>query len=115
MYSSPVLSMRDRISFGGGITRDTLVLGVSPAYQQIRNLIVTDGRFLDQTDDDAHIKCAVVTQIFARERYGSATPPSARTSRSGHSLHHHRRLQRERSTTSANLKCRTKPSSSPTP
>jgi putative ABC transport system permease protein len=71
MYSSPVLSMRDRISFGGGITRDTLVLGVSPAYQQIRNLIVTDGRFLDQTDDDAHIKCAVVTQIFARERYGS--------------------------------------------
>jgi len=71
MFSSPVLTMHDRISFGGGITKDTTVLGVDPAYQHVRNLLVTVGRFFDQTDDDAHIKCAVVTQPFAKERYGS--------------------------------------------
>jgi putative ABC transport system permease protein len=70
-YSTPILSMHDRISFGSGITKDTLVLGVSPQYQQIRNLVVPQGRFLDETDDAAHIKCAVVTELFARERYGS--------------------------------------------
>ena len=71
MYSSPVVAMHSAISFGGGITKDTLVLGVSPQYQQIRNLIVTDGRFFDQMDDTAHIKCAVVTEDFAKERYGN--------------------------------------------
>jgi putative ABC transport system permease protein len=71
MYSSPVVAMHERLSFGGGIVKDTLVLGVSPDYQHIRNLIVTSGRFMDQVDDTAHFHCAVVTQIFARERYGS--------------------------------------------
>lgn len=71
MYSSPVLEMHTRVSFGSGVTRDTLVLGVSPDYRHIRNLIVTDGRFFDQADDIAHQHCAVVTQIFARDRYGS--------------------------------------------
>ena len=32
MYSSPVMDMHDRISFGGGVVKDTLVLGVSPQY-----------------------------------------------------------------------------------
>ncbi len=71
LYSSPVLEMHSRLSFPGGMRRDTTVLGVSPQYQNIRNLVVTDGRFLDDTDDATHIKCAVVTTIFARERYGS--------------------------------------------
>ncbi len=79
MYSSPVLEMHNRISFGGGIQKDTVVLGVSPQYQQIRNLIVTSGRFFDNTDDSAHIKCADVTQIFARERYGSDDAAVGRT------------------------------------
>jgi putative ABC transport system permease protein len=70
-YSSPVLDMHERISFGSGLIKDTLVLGVSPDYQHIRNLIVTDGRFFDDADDRAHLKCAVVSQTFARLRYGS--------------------------------------------
>ena len=72
MYSSPVLEMHDRISFGGGVVKDTLVLGVSPQYRYIRNLLIPVGRFLDETDDSAHIKCAVVTEAFAHERYGSS-------------------------------------------
>jgi putative ABC transport system permease protein len=71
MYSSPVLELHNRISFPGGTQKDTTVLGVSPQYQNIRNLLVTEGRFFDDTDDAAHIKCAVVTTLFARERYGS--------------------------------------------
>ena len=71
LYSSPVLGMHDRISFGGGVVKDTLVLGVSPQYQNIRNLVVPVGRFFDDNDDAAHIKCAVVTEQFARERFGS--------------------------------------------
>jgi putative ABC transport system permease protein len=72
LFSSPVLEMHDRISFGGGVVKDTLVLGVVPQYQQVRNLIVTNGRFMDDEDESAHIKCAVVTIPFAIERYGSA-------------------------------------------
>jgi putative ABC transport system permease protein len=71
MYSSPVMDMHDRISFGGGVVKDTLVLGVSPQYQFIHNLIVTDGRFFDDTDETTHQKCAVISELFAKERYGS--------------------------------------------
>ena len=46
--SSPVLESHDRISFGGGVVKDTLVLGVSPQYRQVRNLIVLSGRFFDE-------------------------------------------------------------------
>jgi putative ABC transport system permease protein len=79
MYSSPVLTMRNRLSFPGGTQRETTVLGVSPQYQNIRNLIVTEGRFFDNTDDSTHIKCAVVTTLFARERYGTDDAAIGRT------------------------------------
>ena len=72
MYSSPVLQMNTRISFGGGIVKDTLVLGVSPQYQHIRNLLVPYGRFFDETDESAHVNCAVVTETFAKLRYGNS-------------------------------------------
>ncbi len=70
-WSSPIIQMHDRISFGGGVTKDTLVLGVSPQYQHIRNLLVPEGRFFDDEDDSAHFECAVVSDEFARERFGS--------------------------------------------
>jgi len=73
--SSPVLQSHDRISFGGGVVKDTLVLGVSPQYRDVRNLIVLSGRFFDEQDENAHIKCAVVTVPFAREMFG--TPEEA--------------------------------------
>jgi putative ABC transport system permease protein len=72
MYSSPVLEMHDRISFGGGVVKDTLVLGVSPDYRYIRNLLVPYGRFIDETDESAHMYCAVVTETFARLRFGGS-------------------------------------------
>ena len=72
MYASPVLELHDRINFGGGVVKDTLVLGVSPQYQSIRNLLVPVGRFFDEEDDSAHIKCAVVSELFAKARFGSS-------------------------------------------
>jgi len=71
-YSSPIMPMHTPISFGSGVVKDTLVLGVSPQYQNIRNLLVPQGRFLDDTDDSAHIKCAVITEKFAHDRFGGA-------------------------------------------
>ena len=79
MYSSPVVEMHNRISFPGGTQKDTVVLGVSPQYQQIRNLIVTSGRFFDDADEAAHIHCADVTPLFARERYGNDDPAVGQT------------------------------------
>ena len=72
MYSSPVIESHDRISFGGGVVKDTLVLGVSPEYRQVRDLVVLSGRFFDEADEDSDIHCAVVTVPFAREMFGSA-------------------------------------------
>ncbi|HXS74898.1 MAG TPA: ABC transporter permease [Terracidiphilus sp.] len=70
--SSPVLQSHDRISFGGGVVKDTLVLGVSPQYRDVRNLIVLSGRFFDEQDENSHVMCADVTVPFAREMFGSA-------------------------------------------
>jgi putative ABC transport system permease protein len=71
IYSSPILEMHESISFGGGVVKDTLVMGVSPEYQGVRNLMVLSGRFFDQHDENAHIKCAVVTIPFATQMFGS--------------------------------------------
>src|SRR4051794_36229093 len=72
LYSSPILEMHERISFGGGVVKDTLVMGVSPQYRDVRNLMVLSGRFFDDEDESAHIKCAVVTVPFAILMFGSS-------------------------------------------
>ena len=69
--SSPVLVSHDRISFGSGVVKDTLALGVSPQYKDVRNLIVISGRFFDDQDDSRHMMVAVVTIPFARNMFGS--------------------------------------------
>src|SRR5580658_5126640 len=70
-YSSPMLQMHDRISFGNGVVKDILVLGVAPQYRQVRNLIQIAGRFFDEEDDASHAKVAVVTEAFARQKFGT--------------------------------------------
>jgi putative ABC transport system permease protein len=69
--SSPVLHAQERISFGSGVVKDTLVLGTSPQYKDVRNLIVLSGRFFDEQDESAHMMVAVVTVPFARDMFGS--------------------------------------------
>ena len=56
--SSPMLEFHDRISIGSGVTKDTMLLGVSPQYKEVRNLRIVAGRFFDDQDAAAHAKVA---------------------------------------------------------
>ncbi len=69
--ASPMLEMHDRISFGDGRVKEVLVLGVSPQYKKVRNLVVLSGRFFDEQDSIGHDKVAVVTVPFAKNLFGS--------------------------------------------
>jgi putative ABC transport system permease protein len=69
--SSPMLEYHDRIAIGNGISKDTMLLGVSPEYKQVRNLKVLAGRFFDDQDAVTHAKVAVIFTTMARELFGS--------------------------------------------
>jgi len=56
---------------GNGISKDAMLLGVSPEYKQVRNLKVLAGRFFDDQDASTHAKVAVVVAPMAREIFGS--------------------------------------------
>jgi putative ABC transport system permease protein len=77
--SSPMLEFHDNVSLGGGITKQTTLLGVSPQYRLVRNLIVVSGRFFDDQDERAHDKVAVIVKPFAEELYGTANAAVGRT------------------------------------
>ena len=77
--SSPMLEFHDNVSLGGGITKQTTLLGVSPQYRIVRNLVVVAGRFFDDQDDLAHEKVAVIVKPFAEELYGSANMAVGKT------------------------------------
>jgi putative ABC transport system permease protein len=68
--SSPMLQFNDNITVGG-ITRNTMFLGVSPQYKEVRNLAVTAGRFFDDQDTLGHTKVAVIVEPYARLLFGS--------------------------------------------
>jgi putative ABC transport system permease protein len=69
--SSPMLEYRDHISMGNGLTKETMFLGVSPQYKDIRNLKVLAGRFFDDQDAGTHAKVAVLIAPLAQALYGS--------------------------------------------
>jgi len=70
--SSPMLEEHDRVSMGGGIVKDSMILGVSPQYKEVRNLSVLAGRFFDDQDARSHTKVAIIVEPFARALFGSA-------------------------------------------
>jgi putative ABC transport system permease protein len=67
---SPMLEVHDRISMGGGITKDAMLLGVSPQYKRVRGLVVLAGRFFDDQDAAAHAKVAVLNLPLATQLFG---------------------------------------------
>ena len=70
--SSPVTQLSDRIPVGNGREKDVTILGVSPEYVRVRNLVIPSGRFFDQEDSQAHNKVGVITEKMAAEVYGSS-------------------------------------------
>ncbi|WP_213805454.1 ABC transporter permease [Granulicella sp. dw_53] len=73
--SSPMLETHDSISIPNGVTKDTMLLGVSPEYKDIRNLKVVAGRFFDDQDASSHAKVGVIVTPFAKVIFG--TPAAA--------------------------------------
>ena len=69
--ASPLVELHDRIAVRGGKERDILILGVSPQYLEVRNLMVSAGRFFDEDESAARTKVAVVTETFAVKQFGS--------------------------------------------
>ena len=72
--ASPMLEVHYAVSMGSGVSKDAMLLGVSPQYKAIRNLRVVSGRFFDDQDSLQHTKVAVLVEPFARALFGS---PSA--------------------------------------
>ena len=60
--ASPVIDLNDRIPVGAGKERDIHILGVSPDYRVVRNLVIVSGRFFDLQDQQAHNKVAETQQ-----------------------------------------------------
>ncbi len=69
--SSPMLEFHDRISVGSGVTKDTMLLGVSPQYKEVRNLTVLAGRFFDDEDSRQSEHVAVIVLPLAKELFRS--------------------------------------------
>ncbi len=72
--ASPTIALNDRISVGGGKQSDILVLGVSPEYRRVRNLVIMAGRFFDQQDTSGRNKVGVITEKLADKLFNA---PSA--------------------------------------
>jgi putative ABC transport system permease protein len=70
-YASPLVMLSERIAAGSGKEKDISVMGSSPEYQRVRNLIVLSGRFFDAGDAQSRNKVGVLTQKMAEELYGS--------------------------------------------
>lgn len=69
--SSPMLEVHYTVGMGDGVTKDAMLLGVSPQYKEVRNLAVLAGRFFDDQDAASHTKVAVIVEPFAKALYGS--------------------------------------------
>ncbi|RXH54265.1 protein of unknown function DUF214 [Granulicella sibirica] len=77
--SSPMLEDHHSISVGGGTTKDTMILGVSPEYRIVRNLRVLSGRFFDDQDTLLHQKVCVMVEPLAKTIFGSDNLAVGRT------------------------------------
>jgi putative ABC transport system permease protein len=77
--SSPMLDIRDRISIGGGETKETVLLGVSPQYKEVRGLKIVAGRFFDDQDAASHATVAVLVSSLATTLFGDPEAAIDRT------------------------------------
>jgi putative ABC transport system permease protein len=71
---APVLHSSELVPIRGEIQQVT-VLGVTPAYERVRNMVVVSGRFFSPSDDRQGAKVCVISEDLAREIYGSTQVP----------------------------------------
>ena len=77
--SSPMLEVHYNVSMGDGITKNAMLLGVSPQYRTVRNLKLISGRFFDDQDAAQHTKVADIVEPFAKALFGSSANAVGRT------------------------------------
>jgi putative ABC transport system permease protein len=75
-YASPVLRRQEQI-VAGNLNWGTLVQGVAPEFEQIRDWQIESGRFLHDGDMDSAAKVAVIGQTVARQLFGNDDPIDA--------------------------------------
>ena len=65
-----VMANFDRVLIGGRV-REVKVIGTDPAYQTVRNIVISSGRFLDAGDVSLREKVALLTDPLAGRMYGA--------------------------------------------
>jgi putative ABC transport system permease protein len=75
-YASPVLRRQEQL-IAGNLNWGTLVQGVAPEFEQIRDWQIESGRFLHEGDMDSAAKVAVIGQTVARQLFGNDDPIDA--------------------------------------
>jgi putative ABC transport system permease protein len=71
--ASPLLRRTDQV-VAGNLNWSTLVQGVAPEFQQIRDWTIVDGRFINDADVDNAGKVAVIGQTVADNLFGNENP-----------------------------------------
>jgi len=67
---APVLNGNELLPIRG-IQQTITVLGVTPSYAQVRNLVVMSGRFLSETEEASGAKVCVISKELALKLYGT--------------------------------------------
>jgi putative ABC transport system permease protein len=67
---APVLDGNELLSIRG-VPQSITVLGVTPEYAQVRNLVVVSGRFINETEETGSAKVCVISKELALKLYGS--------------------------------------------
>jgi putative ABC transport system permease protein len=65
-----VMSNFDQVLIGGKV-QDVKVLGTDDAYQAVRNIVVSTGRFMDRNDVEQRSHVVLLTDKLAERMYGS--------------------------------------------
>jgi len=72
-YASPVVRRQEQL-IAGNLNWSSLVQGVAPEIQQIRDWQIRSGRFIHEGDLSSAAKVAVIGQTVARELFGNDDP-----------------------------------------
>jgi putative ABC transport system permease protein len=75
-FSSPVMRRQEQI-VAGNLNWGTLVQGVAPEFQQIRDWQIESGRFFHEGDMDSAGKVALIGQTVARQLFAGDDPLDA--------------------------------------
>ena len=75
-FTSPLVRRQEQV-IAGNLNWGTLVQGVAPEVQQIRDWDLVEGRFLHDGDIESAAKVAVIGQTVAAQLFGNDTPLDA--------------------------------------